>query len=52
MSQFSKNEVDLMILNEVAARPILRDSRADDYKESDKKPALRLEVADKVGSTA
>ena len=51
MAQTFKNEYDLTILSEVADRPILWDSRLDEYKECDKKPALWLEIANKLGST-
>jgi hypothetical protein len=47
----SKSEFDINVLHEVAARPILWDSRTDNYKESDKKPPLWLEIADKLQST-
>jgi hypothetical protein len=47
----SKSEFDINVLHEVAARPILWDSRTDNYKESDKKPPLWLEIADKLRSS-
>jgi len=42
-----KHEFDVNILHEVYARPILGDSRLEEYKESDKKPPQWLEIADK-----
>jgi len=46
-----KHEFDVNILHEVYARPILWDSRLEEYKESDKKPPQWLEIADKLAST-
>ena len=51
MSQFTKNEFDLTILGEVAALPILWDGRVEEYKETDRKPAMWQEIAIKMGST-
>ena len=47
----AKHEFDINVLNEVRKRRILWDSRVDDYRDSDKKPALWLEIADKLSST-
>jgi hypothetical protein len=46
-----KCDFDVNLINEVRSRPILWDIRLDEYKESDKKPAVWLEIADKLGSS-
>lgn len=46
-----KSEFDVTILREVGARPILWDSRTSEYKDSEKKPALWLEIAEMLQST-
>jgi len=46
-----KHEFDVNILHEVYARPILWDSRLEEYKKSDKKPPQWLEIEDKLAST-
>jgi len=48
----SKRDFDIKLIEAVKLTPILWDSRLDDYKLSEKKPALWLEIADKLGSSA
>jgi hypothetical protein len=46
-----KCEFDVNLINEVKCRPILWDIRMEEYKESDKKPPMWLEIADKLGAS-
>lgn len=46
-----KSEFDINVLHEVASRPILWDFREAEYRESDKKPAIWLEIAETLQST-
>ena len=48
----SKHDFDTELIECMKNRPILWDSRLDDYKVAQKKPALWLEIADKLGSLA
>jgi len=47
-----RRDFDLRLIELVKENPILWDSHLDEYKLADKKPALWLEVADKLGSSA
>ena len=47
----SQSEFDINVLHEVACRPILWNSRNDNYKESDRKPSVWMEMAEKLQST-
>ena len=48
----SRREFDVKLIESVKQTPILWDSRLDDYKLAEKKPALWLEIADKLRSSA
>jgi len=47
-----RRDFDLRLIELVKDNPVLWDSRLHEYKLADKKPALWLEVADKLGSSA
>jgi len=48
----SERDFDTELIECVKNRPILWDSWLDDYKLAQKKPAMWLEIADKLGSSA
>lgn len=51
MTNYYKNEFDVNVLREVAERPVLWDIKTEEYKDSEKKPAVWLEIAEKLGTT-
>jgi len=48
----TRRDFDLKLIDCVKNTPLLWDSRLDDYKLAQKKPALWMEIADKLGSSA
>jgi len=48
----SRREFDVNLIEAVKKCPILWDSRIDEYKLAERKPAVWLEIADKLGSSA
>ena len=44
----SRRDFDLKLIDCVKSTPLLWDSRLDNYKLAEKKPALWLEIADKL----
>ena len=48
----AKRDFDIKLIEAVYKQPILWDSRLEEYKLSERKPTMWLEIADQLGSTA